>query len=62
MAGLELLNNPDVNVYTTPNFASYTTVRDLVAAAVLDVTVNGRDVMEVATQLEADANEVHEDM
>lgn len=62
MAGLELLNSPDVNVYTTPNFASYTTVRDLVAAAVLDVTVNGRDVMEVATQLEADANEVHEDM
>lgn len=59
-AGLALINDPAVNVYTTPNFASYTNARDLVAAAVLDVTVNGKDVMEVAAQLEADANEAHE--
>ncbi len=61
-AANQLLANPDVNVYSSPPILSYGAVRPLIAEAVADVTSNGRDVQEVAEELEAEANEVHEDL
>lgn len=51
-----LLNDPEVNLYFAPQQLSYGTVRGLVSEALADVTSNGRDVMEVAEELEAEAN------
>jgi len=57
MIGLNALNNPDIVVYSSPPFASYSTARGLVAEAIANVTVNGMDVNEAAQQLTDDANE-----
>jgi len=53
-----ILNNPDITVYNGPQVVSYGTVRGLVSEAIAAVTSNGQDVMEVAEQLNADANAV----
>ena len=60
--GLELLNNPDIAIYQSPQQLSYGAIRGLIDQAIADVTSNGRDVMEVAQELEAEANEIHEDL
>lgn len=57
-----LLNNPDVKVYSAPQELSYNAVRGLIAEAIADITTNGRDVQEVAAELEAEANTTHQDM
>lgn len=57
----DLLASGEAAVYQAPQVVSYQQVRDLVSAAVADVTTNAMDVMEVAERLEAEANEVHED-
>ncbi len=51
-----LLADPNVTVYSSPRHPSYNTVRGLLQTAMTDVTVNGRDVMEVAAELEAASN------
>lgn len=53
-----LLRDPDVNIYFAPQNLSYGTVRGLVSEAIAAVTSNGRDVQEVAEELEAEANAV----
>ena len=57
-----LVNDPALTIYSSPQQLSYGAVRGLMDQAVADVTSNGRDVAEVAAELEAAANEVHADM
>jgi ABC-type glycerol-3-phosphate transport system substrate-binding protein len=57
----DLIFQDQVKIYWSPQVASYGAVRELVATALSDVTANRRDVMEVATELEAEANRVHEE-
>src|SRR5690606_36790919 len=56
-----LVNDPEVNKYNAPQQLSYGSVRNLISTAITDVTVNGRDVAEVAAELEAEANAIHAD-
>ncbi|KAB2905273.1 MAG: extracellular solute-binding protein [Anaerolineae bacterium] len=56
-----LLNDPEVTLYFAPQQLSYGAIRGLVSEALADVTSNGRDVMEVAEELEAEANAAHAD-
>jgi ABC-type glycerol-3-phosphate transport system substrate-binding protein len=57
-----LLNDPEVKIYSAPSEESYNAVRGLVGEAIADITTNGRDVAEVAAELEAEANAVHAEM
>jgi len=57
----DLLANPDVNIYFSPQNLTYGEVRNLISAAMADVTTNGRDVQEVAEELEEEANALLED-
>jgi multiple sugar transport system substrate-binding protein/sn-glycerol 3-phosphate transport system substrate-binding protein len=57
-----LLSDQSVTIYSSPQQLSYGAVRGLMDAAVADVTVNGRDVAEVAQELEDAANATHEEM
>jgi len=61
-AVIEIFNDPDVVIYSSPNVPSYGSIRDLIATAMADVTLNGMDVDEVAEALTEEANEVHESM
>ncbi len=56
-----LLNNPDINIYTSPNVVSYGTVRGLVSEAVAAVTTGGEDVATVAERLQEQAVGVQEE-
>ncbi|MFQ3567644.1 MAG: extracellular solute-binding protein [Aggregatilineales bacterium] len=58
---VNLIFSGDVNIYRSPQNASYGVVRDLLATAISDVTVGRRDVAEVAAALEAEANRVHQE-
>jgi multiple sugar transport system substrate-binding protein/sn-glycerol 3-phosphate transport system substrate-binding protein len=55
-AANELLNNPDIKVYSSPAISAYNSVRNLISTAIADVTSNGKDPAEVAKQLQADAD------
>jgi multiple sugar transport system substrate-binding protein len=57
-----LLNDPEVKIYSAPSEESYNAVRGLVGEAIADITTNGRDVAEVAAELEVEANAVHAEM
>jgi len=59
---VNLVNDNAMTIYGSPQQLSYGAVRGLMDAAVADVTVNGRDVAEVAAELEESANETHEEM
>lgn len=58
-AANQYLNDPQVKLYTAPRASSYGAVRDLIAQAMEDVTRNGANVSEVASRLEAEANQLH---
>jgi multiple sugar transport system substrate-binding protein/sn-glycerol 3-phosphate transport system substrate-binding protein len=55
----DLLNNPEVTIYSGPNVPSYGSIRGLVSEAIANVTSNGMDVAEVAAALEEQANSIH---
>ncbi|HLA44478.1 MAG TPA: extracellular solute-binding protein [Aggregatilineales bacterium] len=57
-----LISDPDINIYLSPQTLAYGSIRPLIQQAVADVTSNGRDVMEVATELEEAANAVQADL
>jgi ABC-type glycerol-3-phosphate transport system substrate-binding protein len=57
-----IIADPGIRIYSSPPVISYNAVRDLVAAALADVTSNGRDVTEVAQKLTDDANAVQQDL
>jgi ABC-type glycerol-3-phosphate transport system substrate-binding protein len=57
-----IIADPTVTIYSSPKVISYNAVRDLIAAALADVTSNGRDVMEVAQELTDKANAVQQDL
>jgi multiple sugar transport system substrate-binding protein/sn-glycerol 3-phosphate transport system substrate-binding protein len=59
---LALVNDPNIHIYQSPQQLSYGAIRGLIAEAVADVTTNGRDVNEVAQELEDEANAIHEDL
>lgn len=56
-----IVANADINIYSSPQQLSYGEIRGLVAEAVADVTTNGRDVEEVARELEEAANAAHQE-
>lgn len=56
---INIFNDPEIHVYSSPNTASYGTVRGLISEAMADVTVNGMDVQEVVERLTDAANEAH---
>lgn len=57
-----IVSDPDITIYSSPKVISYSPVRNLIFEALADVTSNGRDVMEVAQELEEEANEIQADM
>lgn len=57
-----LVNDGAITIYGSPQQLSYGAVRGLIDEAIADVTSNGRDVAEVAQELEDAANAVHEEM
>jgi hypothetical protein len=50
------LNDPNIGIYFSPQDLTYGSVRDLVSAAMADVTTNGKDVQSVSEGLQKDAN------
>lgn len=60
-ATLALQNDPDINIYTSPNVVSYGQVRGMIAEAVAAVTTGGEDVATVAERLQTDAQALHEE-
>jgi ABC-type glycerol-3-phosphate transport system substrate-binding protein len=51
-----LLNDPTIRLYQSPSEPSYHLSRELISEAVIDVTVNGRDVQETAETLQEKAD------
>ena len=51
------LINGDIPVYSSPAISAYSAVRGLISTAIADVTSNGRDVAEVAAELQAAADQ-----
>ncbi len=51
-----LLGKEGIKVYASPAISAYSKVRDLISTAIADVTSNGKDVAEVAKQLQSDAD------
>lgn len=58
----DLVNNPDVVLYTSPKALSYGAVRGVLAELYGNVTANGMDPMEAATAAEEAANELEADL
>ncbi|MEO8393663.1 MAG: extracellular solute-binding protein [Chloroflexota bacterium] len=56
-AANDLINSPDIKVYSSPAIAAYSKVRDLMATAIADVTSNGKDPAEVAQTLQDAADQ-----
>lgn len=58
----DILTNPAVRIYSGPSVASFSPVRGLLGEAYSDVTLNGRDPVEVAEELELAANELVDEL
>jgi sn-glycerol 3-phosphate transport system substrate-binding protein len=56
-AGNQLLNNPDVTLYSSPSISAYAVVRNLIGEAIANVTSNGMSVEEAAQTLQEQADQ-----
>jgi ABC-type glycerol-3-phosphate transport system substrate-binding protein len=56
-AANDLISNPDITLYSSPNIAAYGTVRGLVSEAIANVTSNGMSVEDTVTTLQEGANQ-----
>jgi multiple sugar transport system substrate-binding protein/sn-glycerol 3-phosphate transport system substrate-binding protein len=57
-AGNDLVNNPDIRLYSGPNIPAYGQLRGLISEAIANVTSNGMDVAEVAQSLQDSADDI----
>ncbi len=58
MAGVELVNDPDITLYNNPNVPSYGSIRGYVSEAIANVTSNGMSVEEASALLQQQAEDV----